>query len=148
MSDEDESPFTAVKVGVKKVEIGSKRKENVSLKRKKITSSKKKNTEDSELKKYEKYYEDGDYMNYPLFCTTTWGTNIKKVIEIISPLTPDAILRFTKSGLSILGMEQVKMALLSAQFDSEMFQPFRCERDFDIAIDPQHLSRVLQHVGK
>jgi hypothetical protein len=61
-----------------------------------------------EQEKYEKYYNSVDYEQYPLYASTVCGVNIKKIIEIITPLTPDAVLRFSPDGLSIFGMEQVK----------------------------------------
>jgi len=151
----EDFPFVSSIKKAKKIQTTKKTKNPDSKKRKKKeiqdTKSKKKkedkkNKEDS--LKYEKYYNTGDYSKYPLYATTVCGVNIKKVIEIITPLTPDAVLRFSPEGLSIFGMEQVRMAILSTHFEIGLFHPFKCDQVFEIGIDTQHLSRILQHVPK
>lgn len=89
-----------------------------------------------------------DYQNFPLFATTTFGHTIKKVIEIVAPLVQDAMLRFAPDGMSISGVEALKMAILSANFESKLFYPWKCDRVFELAIDTPSLSRILQHVTK
>jgi hypothetical protein len=40
------------------------------------------------------------------------------------------------------------MAILSTHFETGLFHPYKCDQVFEIGIDTQHLSRVLQHVPK
>ncbi len=111
--------------------------------RKRLTSKKeegRKRREDAV--KYEKYYDSGDYSQFPLYASTVCGVNIKKNHRINHSLTPDAVLRFSPDGLSIFGMEQVRMAILSTHFETGLFHPFKCDQVFEIEIDTQHLSRA------
>lgn len=129
----------STKVGRKKKQKG---KATPEVKEKKADKNKKKTEADDE--KYEQYYRAEDYREYPLYATTIMGPTIKKIIEIIAPLTPDAVLRFSQTGLSIFGMEHVKMALLSVNFDKCMFEPYNCQGVFQMGIDTTQLSRLLQ----
>lgn len=135
----------------RKDKVKQEEEEEQDIKRKRTNTSntiKKKSQQADEDEKYKQYYGVNDYNDYPLYAETISGSMMKKVIEIITPLTPDAILRFSNEGLHIFGMEQVKMAILSAHFDTNLFHPYKCDKAFDIAVDTQHFSRILQHVPK
>jgi hypothetical protein len=135
----------------KPAEKATKKRKNAqenTEKPKRVKKEKPEKKAKDDAEKYEKYYTSGDYRNYPLYASTVCGTSIKKVIEIITPLTPDAVLRFSKDGLSIFGMEQVRMAILSTHFEASMFHPYRCEQTFEIGIDTANFAKMLQHVAK
>lgn len=108
--DEDDNPFGITDdisnenrkrkvVSKKKIDIPESKKSNKILK---------KNHKKDEDMKHNIYYNISDYEKYVLFCSTTiGGTMLKQALQIIAPLTPDAIIRFNQDGLSIFGMEQV-----------------------------------------
>lgn len=68
--------------------------------------------------------------------------NVKKVIEIISPLLTDAVIRFQKDGIYIFAMDAVKVAFVSVHLKSEHFEFYALKQPFDIGVDTSNLNKV------
>lgn len=121
-----------------------KKSKSESEKQKKL---KKEQEKADQEKKFKEHYSFGD-MNFPMYASTVYGSQIKKTIEILSLLTEEAILIFKPTGLTIIGTDPTNIAIAAANFPAEkLFYSYYSQRDFEIGIEVQSFAKILGRIS-
>ena len=72
------------------------------------------------------------------------GNVLKKVLEAIKDLVPNANWDCGSTGLTVQAMDSSHVSLVSLSMSSEGFDPYRCDRNITLGMDTSTLSKILK----
>ena len=72
------------------------------------------------------------------------GTVLKKILEAIKDLVPNANWDCSGSGVSVQAMDSSHVSLVSLSLNSDGFAPFRCDRNLTLGMDTSTLAKILK----
>ena len=75
------------------------------------------------------------------------GNLLKRVIEAIKDLVPNANWDCSASGVSLQAMDSSHVSLVSMSIGSEGFDPFRCDRNITMGLETSPLSKIMKCAG-
>lgn len=72
------------------------------------------------------------------------GNVLKKVLEAIKDLVPNANWDCGSNGLTVQAMDSSHVSLVSLSMSAEGFDPYRCDRNITLGMDTGTLSKILK----
>ena len=72
------------------------------------------------------------------------GNVLKKVLEAIKDLVPNANWDCASNGLTVQAMDSSHVSLVSLSMSSDGFEPYRCDRNITLGMDTSTLSKILK----
>jgi len=74
----------------------------------------------------------------------TQGNVLKKILDAIKDLVPNANWDCSSNGISVQAMDSSHVSLVSLTLSNEGFDPFRCDRNITLGMDTGTLSKILK----
>lgn len=72
------------------------------------------------------------------------GNVLKKVLEAIKDLVPNANWDCGSNGLTVQAMDSSHVSLVSLSLSADGFEPYRCDRNITLGMDTGTLSKILK----
>ncbi|KAJ7380805.1 hypothetical protein OS493_007187 [Desmophyllum pertusum] len=72
------------------------------------------------------------------------GNVLKKVLEAIKDLVPNANWDCAEAGITVQAMDSSHVSLVSLALSSDGFEPYRCDRNATLGMDTGTLSKILK----